>query len=176
MQQQRDSVRKPYKTYKYKLMPTPAQQQALERVLWRCHELYNAGLHQCKAAWEKRGVSVSFAMRSAQLPPSKEVRPDYRDSNAQALQDVLHRLDTTFAAFFRRVRAGEQTGEQPGYPRFQGRNRSTNFTSPQVGAHGGAVVDGGILSLSKIGCIRIRVHRPFEGTPKTVTMSREADG
>src|SRR5262249_37291984 len=45
-----------------------------------------------------------------------------------------------------------------------------------VGEHGGAVQDGGILSLSKIGRIPIRLHRPIQGTPKTVTIRREADG
>jgi putative transposase len=111
-------------------------------------------------------------MQLAHLPAIKEVRPEYRDLNAQVLQDVLHRLDKAFAAFFRRV----QAGERPGYPRLQGRDRSTSFTSPQVGAHGGAALDGGLLSLAKIGRIRIRLHRPLEGTPKTVTVSREADG
>jgi len=38
------------------------------------------------------------------------------------------------------------------------------------------VLDGGILSLSKIGRIHIRLHRPLHGTPKTVTISKEADG
>jgi putative transposase len=33
-----------------------------------------------------------------------------------------------------------------------------------------------MLSLSKIGRIRLRLHRPLEGTPKTMTISREADG
>jgi putative transposase len=110
MEQQNGSVRKTYKTYKtykYKLMPTPAHKRALERVLWRCRELYNTGLQERTLAWEKRGISVSFAMQSAQLPGSKDVRPDYREINAQALHDVLHRLDTTFQAFFRRVQAGE---------------------------------------------------------------------
>jgi Helix-turn-helix domain len=32
------------KMYKYKLKPTPAQAQAMDTVLWRCRELYNAGL------------------------------------------------------------------------------------------------------------------------------------
>ncbi|HEV2460521.1 MAG TPA: transposase, partial [Ktedonobacterales bacterium] len=160
------------KTYKYQLMPTPNQEQALATVLWRCRELYNAGLEERKAAWERRGVSVNFARQSAQLPGIKDVRPEYRDINAQVLQDVLHRLDKAFQAFFRRV----QAGEQPGYPRFQGKDRYNSFTYPQVGAHGGAVLDGGILSLSKIGRIRIRLQRPLQGTPKTVTISREADG
>jgi putative transposase len=161
------------KTFKYKLMPTPEQARTLDSVLWRCRELYNAGLEERIAAWEKRRVCVTFAMQSAQLPAIKEVRPDYRDLYAQVLQDVLHRLDKAFAAFFRRVQAGEQ---HPGYPRFQGTDRYNSFTYPQVGAHGGAVFDGGMLNLSKLGRIRLRLHRPIEGTPKTVTISREADG
>jgi putative transposase len=167
MEQQ--SVRK---TYKYKLMPTPEQEQTLATVLWRCRELYNAGLEERKAAWEKCGVSVTCAMQSAQLPAIKEVRPDYREINAQVLQDVLHRLDKTFQAFFRRL----QAGERPGYPRFQGTDRYHSFTYPQVGKHRGAALDGGMLSLSKIGRLRLRLHRPLQGTPKTVTISREADG
>jgi putative transposase len=106
------------------------------------------------------------------LPAIKAVRPEYAEINAQVLQDVLHRLDNTFAAFFRRVTAGERTG----YPRFQGHVRYHSFTYPQVGGQGGAVVDGGMLSLSKIGRLRLRLHRPLAGTPKTVTISREADG
>ena len=38
------------------------------------------------------------------------------------------------------------------------------------------MLDGGVLSLSKIGRMRVRLHRPLEGTPKTVTISKEADG
>jgi hypothetical protein len=45
-----------------------------------------------------------------------------------------------------------------------------------VGAHGGAVHDDGILSLSKIGRIPLRMHRPLRGTPKTVTSRQEAGG
>jgi putative transposase len=160
------------KTYKYKLLPTPEQQRTLETVVWRCRELYNAGLQERRAAWEQCRVSVTFAMQSAQLPAIKEVRPEYNDINAQVLQDVLHRLDKAFAAFFRRL----QAGEQPGYSRFQGKDRYTSFTYPQVGEHGGAALDGSILTLSKIGRIRLRLHRPLAGTPKTVTISREADG
>ena len=34
------------KTYKYKLNPTPAQEQALETALLRCRTLYNIALEQ----------------------------------------------------------------------------------------------------------------------------------
>jgi putative transposase len=160
------------KTFKYKLMPTPEQERALGHVLWRCRELYNAGLEERKTAWERCHVSVTFTRQSEQLPDVKEVRPEYHDINAQVLQDVLHRLDKAFQAFFRRV----QAGEQPGYPRFQGKNRYNSFTYPQFGEHGGATLDGKILSLAKIGRIHLRLHRPLHGTPKTVTIIREADG
>ena len=86
------------------------------------------------------------------------------------LQDVLLRLEHAFQAFFRRV----QAGETPGYPRFQGRGRYHSFTYPQYG--NGAVLDGGLLSLSKLGRIRVRLHRPLVGTITTVTVSHEADG
>jgi putative transposase len=115
-------------------------------------------------------VSVTAAGQSAQLPAVKVVRPDYRDIHSQVLRDVLTRLDRTFQAFFRRVKAGET----PGYPRFKGSTRYTSFTYKQFG--NGATLDNGGLVLSKIGRIAVRWSRPLEGTPKTVIISREADG
>jgi putative transposase len=88
------------------------------------------------------------------------VRPEYRDLHSQVLQDVLRRLDRAFHAFFRRV----QAGETPGYPRFQGSNRSTSFTSKQCG--NGARLENGYLVLSKIGRLAVRWSRPSEGPPR----------
>ncbi|HEU4783470.1 MAG TPA: helix-turn-helix domain-containing protein, partial [Ktedonobacterales bacterium] len=67
------------KTYKYKLKPTPEQERAMAFIVRRCRELYNAGLEERKEAWRKRGVSITLASQSAQLPGIKEVRPEYRD-------------------------------------------------------------------------------------------------
>jgi hypothetical protein len=138
-----------HKTYKYKLKPTPEQERTLAFVLRRCCELYNAALQERKEAWRKCGVSVTVARQSAQLPEIKAVRPEYRDINAQVLQDVLTRLDRAFQAFFRRLREGRT----PGYPRFHSANRYDTFTYKQLGEHGGARVDNGCLMLSKIGRI-----------------------
>ncbi len=158
------------KTYKYKLMPTPTQQRALDSVLRRCRELYNVALEERKTAWERRQMSVTYYQQKAELPDLKVACPDYAEVNAQVLQGVILRVERAFQAFFRRLK----NGEKPGYPRFQGRNRYNSFTYPQYG--GGAVLDGGVLSLSKIGRVSIRLHRPIQGKPKTVTISREADG
>jgi putative transposase len=167
MDEQTVTVRK---THKYKLQPTAEQEGAMAFVLRRCRELYNAALHERREAWQKCGVGITAASQSAQLPAIKEVRPEYRDVHSQVLQDVLTRLDRAFRAFFRRVKAGET----PGYPRFHGANRYNSFTYKQFG--NGATLDNGFLVLSKMGRLAVRWSRPLQGTPKTVTISREADG
>jgi len=158
------------KTFKYKLLPTPEQGQRMAFVVRRCRELYNAGLQERRDAWQKCRVSITGAHQSAELPAIKDMRPEYHDIHSQVLQDVLTRLDRAFQAFFRRVKAGEQ----PGYPRFQSAYRYRSFTYKQFG--NGATLDNGYLVLSKIGCIAVRWSRSLIGTPKTVTITQEADG
>jgi putative transposase len=86
------------------------------------------------------------------------------------LQDVRARLDRTYQAFFRRVAAGEKAG----FPRYKGRDRYRSFTYKEYG--NGARLDNGFLVLAKFGRIAVHWSRSIEGTPKTVTVSRGADG
>ena len=161
------------KTFTYKLTPTPEQDRGLESVLWHCRTLYHAGLEQRRTWWERgQGKRATYYQQKAELPDLKAACPEYAEINAQVLQDVLLRLDRAFQGFFRRLAADKA----PGSPRFQGRGRYNSFTYPQVGAHGGARLDNGFLVLSKIGRLAVRWSRPLEGTPKTVTISREVDG
>jgi putative transposase len=159
------------KTYQYKLNPTLEQEQALVRALSRCRTLYNVALEQRKTWWGRgQSIGATYYQQQNELPDLKAACSEYAAVHSQVLQDVLRRVDKTYQAFFRRL----ANGETPGYPRFHGRDRYKSFTYPQYG--NGVVLDGGVLSLAKIGRIRIRLHRPLEGTPKTVTISREADG
>jgi putative transposase len=167
MEQQGNSVRK---TYQYKLKPTPEQERMLDRTLMLCRHVYNAALGERQDAWRKCGVSVTYSQQKAELPGIKEAMPEYAEVHSQVLQDVILRVDRAFEAFFRGIREGQT----PGSPRFHGRDRYNSFTYPQVGAHGGARLDNGFLVISKIGRIVVRWSRPLAGTPKTVTISREA--
>lgn len=160
------------KSYKYKLKPTPEQARVFERTLMLCRHLYNAAVGERREAWRLCAVSVTAYQQNAELPGIKADLPEYREVYSQVLQDVVLRVERAFQTFFRRVTAGGISG----YPRFQGRNRYHSFTYPQVGEHGGARLDNGYLVLSKIGRIAARWSRPVHGTPKTVTISREADG
>jgi putative transposase len=158
------------KTYKEKLRPTPTQERALEEVLWRCRTLYNTALEQRITAWQRCHVSLTRYQQEAELKAIRAAFPDYAAIHSHVLQDVLARLDKTYQAFFRRVKAGEKAG----FPRFKGRNRYHSFTYKEYG--NGVHLDNGCLVLSKIGRIRVHWSRPLEGTPKTVTVSKEADG
>jgi putative transposase len=159
------------KTYKYKLKPTPEQDQVLERTLMLCRHVYNAAVGERREVWRMRRITVTYYQQKAELPGIKEAMPEYADVYSQVLQDVVLRVDRAFHAFFQRIREGKT----PGYPRFPGSNRYSSFTYPQL--ENGAHLDNGFLVLlSKIGRIALRWSRPLEGTPKTVTISREADG
>ena len=158
------------KSYKYKLKPTPDQARQLEEVLWRCRTLYNTALEERITAYRRCGVTLSRYQQEAELKDIRAAFPEYAAIHSHILQDVLTRLDKTYQAFFRRVTAGQT----PGFPRFQGRTRYHSFTYKQYG--NGARLDNGFLVLSKIGRVAVRWSRSLDGTPKTVTISREADG
>src|SRR5215467_1492396 len=85
----------------------------------------------------------------------------------------MARLDTTYHACFRRV----QSGEKPGFPRFQGRDRYHSFTYKEYG-NGARLdsLDNGCLVLSTSGCLAVHWSRPMQGVVKTVTVAKEAAG
>ena len=110
--------------YKFRLYPTKKQEHKLFWTLARCRELYNAALSERKDAYRYSGKSVSYYEQKRDLPEIKaEIREEYQAIHSQVLQDVLLRLKRTFDAFFRRI----ENGEEPGYPRHQGRNRYNSW-------------------------------------------------
>ncbi len=139
------------KAYKFRLYPNKQQEEKLFWTLTRCRELYNAGLQERKEAYRYAGKSISYYEQKRDLPEIKEMRPEYNDIHSQVLQDVLLRLKRAFDGFFRRVKAGQN----PGYPRCAGRNRYDSFCYPQSGF----TLEEKHITLSKIGTIRVKVHR-----------------
>ncbi|HVA92626.1 MAG TPA: transposase [Chloroflexota bacterium] len=156
------------KAFVYRLYPTRAQAAALETVLHRCRELYNAGLEERREAYRMTKVSLGGAAQQAQLPGVKKIRPEYAALDAQLLQDVLQRLDRAFAAFFRRIQNGVG---KAGFPRFKSRDRYDSFTFKQTGWK----LADGRLGLRGIGALKVRWSRPIGGTIKTVTIRRDAE-
>jgi putative transposase len=156
-----------HKNFKFRLYPNHEQEQKMFFTLNRCRELYNAALSERKDSYKYTGTGVTYYDQKKDLPEIKELREEYKDIHSQVLQDVMLRLDKAMKAFFRRVKGGEI----PGFPRFQGRNRYDSFTYPQ----GGYSLSEKHVTLSKIGKLRVNLHREIQGTIKTATVKREGD-
>jgi len=122
-----------------------------------------------KNAWEQEQRSLSLYETNKILTQWKKDRPDLKGVHSQVLQNVQMRVDLAFKAFFQRVKLGEK---EPGFPRFKGRGRYDSITYKQSGFK----LDGDRLHLSKIGDVRIVLHRPIEGTIKTLTVRRSSTG
>ena len=159
------------KAFKYRISPTKGQQRILSTMLEECRFVYNQTLAARCQAWEQRQESLGLYDTQSLLPAWKETRPSLKLVHSQVLQNVQVRLDLAFKAFFRRVKAGEQ---KVGYPRFKGFSRYDSITYPQYG--NGVRLEGSTLTLSKIGSVKVIVHRPIDGQIKTVTLRRSATG
>lgn len=159
------------RTYKYRLCPTKYQVQLLADTLESCRALYNCAIEQRKLAYRQFGVSLNYYSQADEL---KEIKyfPEYKQVYSQVLQDVLKRVDKSFQNFFRRLK----NNETPGYPRFKGKGWYDSFTYPQSGF---SLSDNSKgyqrIKLSKIGNIKVKLHRCIKGTIKTCTIKREVD-
>lgn len=156
------------KAFQFRLRPTKAQAKLLQAQLDECRWLYNELLSQRKLSYEELDVSLSKYQQLMLLPMLKEERPSLKIVHSQVLQNIVDRLDKSFQAFFRRCKAGEK----PGFPRFRGAHRYDSFCYPQSGFF----LLGKEISLSKVGRIRIKMHRPIEGEIKTCTIKKTAGG
>jgi putative transposase len=83
------------KTFKYKLQPTPAQEQALERVVMLCRQLDTGALEQRSTAWQRCHISVSRYQQEAELKDIRAAFPEYTTVHRHVLHDVLARLEWT---------------------------------------------------------------------------------
>ena len=161
------------KTYKYKLKPTPEQERVLDRTLMLCRHVYNAAVGERREAWRMRGVSVTYYQQKAELPGIKEAMPEYAEVNAPGL-------------------AGCGAAGRPRLPGVlppscaKGRHRAiraftdaTATTASPIRRWASMAARGWTTaswSSPRSGVSPCAGRRPLEGTPKTVTISREADG
>ncbi len=152
----------------------------MSKMLEECRWLYNNTLSYRKDAYEQEARTAGWYETKARIPLLKQARPTLKGVHSQVLQNVTQRVELAYQAFFRRVRAykaavakGEEA-QKPGYPRFRGYGRYDSLCYPQYGS--GANLVGAALHLSKVGPVKVVLHRPLEGTPKTVCIRRSSTG
>lgn len=150
------------RTYKFRLYPNKQQQEQIRFTLERCRLLYNRLLEERIRAYKENRESLTYYQQKATLPERKKHIPGLKQVHSQVLQNVVERLDKSYQAFFRRVKSGEKAG----FPRFKPQSQYDSFSYPQSGF----AVEGRYLKLSKIGSVRIRLHRHVEGKIKTCSI------
>ncbi|NJR54693.1 MAG: transposase [Acaryochloris sp. CRU_2_0] len=154
-------------TYEYKLNLTKQQAEQINHDLEVCRKVWNYALRERKDwiasrkcpvnACSVRGEYIiaadepypSFKFQCQRLTASKKVNPELASVNAQALQQVLRRLDQ---AFERRRDLGA------GFPRFKKVGRMRSYVFPQLGK---TPLGQGRVKLPSLGWVAIRQSRPY---------------
>jgi putative transposase len=177
------------RSHKLRAYPTRPQQGRAVRLLADHCDLYNAALQERRDAWRMQRVSVSYGDQSAQLREIRAADPHGQGRHSfTAQQQTLRRLNSVFAAYFRRVRKAEQAnqrarskGEKPkeprvGYPRFKPRQRFDQvlFVAGD-GARWEPADDGrwAHATFQAVGRVKVRQHRTVVGRVKTLQLKRE---
>lgn len=157
------------KTFKYRLYPTRQQTEALLVQRSEACRLYNAALQERIEAYRTHHKSINYYDPAAQLTEIRKAG-DLGLPNGHCAQDVLRRLEKAFKAFFQRI----QRGQKPGFPRFKSSRRYDRITFPSHG-DGNKLLSRGHWFVQGVGNIKVKLHRPWHGKIKTVSVKRECE-
>ncbi|MEW6496574.1 MAG: transposase [Cyanobacteriota bacterium] len=129
-------------TYEYKAIPTPEQVQMMEHTLTVCRKVWNFALRERKDWLNSRKCQINACSISGEyiipadapypnyyeqanaLTKAKLEFPELKTVNAQVLQQVLRKLETSFVDMRRKG---------AGFPRFKNRYRMRSYVYPQMG-------------------------------------------
>ncbi|MCK9556284.1 transposase, partial [bacterium] len=156
------------KTFKYRIYPNKLQRRKLGIILSNCCFVYNHIIETRKNIWEQEKRSVSKFETINMLPALKKENQSLKVCHSQTLQDVCVRVDRAFKNFFQRCKLKEN----PGYPRFRSSQRYKSLTFPQSGYK----LSGKKIHISKIGEMKIVLHRPIVGKIKILVLTRDIIG
>ena len=161
------------RTYKFRIYPSDSQITILNNTLELCSELYNSMLQQRIYAY-RSGKKVNYKSQQNEIPEIKNTFPEYHHIHSLVIQDVARRLDKAYGNFFRRV--GEKKNGKnikAGFPRFKSKDRYSSITYTQSGF---SILDNGHVWLSKIGEVRMFMHRSVNGDIRTISVKRDSVG
>jgi putative transposase len=153
------------RTYEYRLYPNREQRLRLDVCLYESRHIYNEMLQREKQHYAETGKFLSkydltalFKGRGGTYVPA---------STVQCLAD---RLDKALKAFL------AHRDEDWGFPRFKSGNQWHSIQLRQLGID--FTPNGRLLKVpAKLGnAIKIKMHRPLTGTPKTCYLVKRADG
>lgn len=170
------------RSFCFRMYPSKIQQKLLDDQLCICCFLYNFMLDLNFEVYRKHEYSLIFGFQKI-IKYLKAYSEDMMltSVNAGVLQDVCDRVTSAFLDFFRRLKefnekiANGEEVERPGFPRFKGKCRYNSLGFSNLAAR---FLTNDKLQLSKIGPVKIKVHRdiPLGSKLLNVTVRRKSSG
>src|SRR5262245_34200886 len=158
------------KTFEYRIRPNKRFIAACEKALDDSRFVYNYALEQRIRVFDATGKSIGPYEQSRQLTEARKELPEIKNVLRTIQQDALERLDEAFDAFFRRLKLGQN----PGFPRFKGRERYHTFSQKYEKVRP-CPIKGDKLKVPGVGTCRVRLSRPIEGRCRQLRITRRAD-
>lgn len=159
----------------YRMYPSETQSERLLDLLGLHQRVYNTALEERIRAYQGSSKSLGYSAQCRELTVWRKQCDALAAVNAQSLQVTLKRLDLAYAAFFRRVKAGETVG----FPRFKSVERFSGwgYKTPGDGfrLHAGDKMQHGHVRLSGVGMVKLRGKARTPGEVKTAEV-RHKDG
>jgi putative transposase len=152
------------KAYKYRINPTPKQEELINKHIGGCRFVYNLALETKQTAYAGSKVNLTCFDLVKQIPDLKKEAEWLKEINSQSLQHAVVNLDRAYTAFFKGIAS---------FPRYKSKHRdSQSFHVPQ-----GFEIIGNKLSLPKFKKgIDIVLHREIKGEIRNITISRTPTG
>lgn len=152
------------KAYKQRIYPNKEQTEKLENNLDICRQAYNMMLGELNDQ-----IVIDKAQIQAMLPDMKICEPKYKEVYSKTLQYECYRLFSNLSA----LRVLKGNGRKVGRLRFKGKGwfKTINYNQSGFSLN----QENNKLNLSKIGNIKIKLHREVEGNIKQVTIKKSID-
>lgn len=154
--------------YKFRIYPNCTQQQQINRTLGCARFVYNHFLAIRRDEWKANHNSLIYVKTSKLLTDLKkrENTSWLSEADSQALQNSLRDLDRAYQNFFKK---------RAGYPRFKSKHsHSQSYRTTNIN-NNVRIVDKKIR-LPKLGFVKIKQSRTFEGRILNATVSHTASG
>ena len=163
-----------YYAYKYRLEPSDAQREELDRHRDICRQLYNHTRYRLNEYRENHGELPSMTTLRSELPDLKKWWDGLNDVYSKVLQTVVERLFNNLSSLSALKENGYGVGQLKWKPPREFRSFTYNQSGFELDKKGGQTV----LSLSKLADIPIRLHReiPDDAALKQVTLKKEPTG
>lgn len=152
------------KAFRYRLYPNKEQQAGLAVQFGHARFVYNWALATRNAHYREHGTDIGYYALKRMMTDLKR-QPDHvwlKEADSQVLQAKVEDLDRAFANFF---------NKRARYPRFKKRRGHQSVRWPQR-----FKFDGDCVYLPKVGWVKTVFHRPLEGTPRSITVSKTKSG